>query len=101
MPSSMYGGSSGASLGTPTSAKEPLSVDMSPGASSVSSVSGGANVTPVQSKGHGHPRKPLQKLDYSDFPVNGTAEKQEKWFKTKTIRNWRYNMLTSPEESSY
>ena len=98
---SMYGGSAGATLGTPTSVKEPLSADVSHGASSVSSVSGGANVTPVQSKGNGHQRKPLQKMDYSDFSVNGTAEEQEKWFKAKITRNWRCNKLTSSEESAY
>ena len=93
IPSSMYGGSAGASLGTPT--------DMSPRASSLSSVSGGVIITPVQSKGHGHPRKLLQKPDYSDFPVNGIAKEQEKWLKAKITRNWRYNMLTSAQESAY
>ena len=93
----MYAGSETASLNTPASAKEVVSLDVSPGASSISSIGG----TPVQTKSCGHPRKPLERMDYSDFPINGTHEEQECWFKAKTTHNWRYNILNCSEESSY
>ena len=86
-----------ASLNTSASAKDVVPLDVSPGASSISSV----GATPVQNKSCGHPRKALQRTDYSDFPINGTPEEQECQFKAKTTQNWRYNILNSSEESAY
>ena len=98
-PSSMLDVSDIGSVGTPTLNKGLGSEEPSPGNSSVSSL--GANVTPSQFQGRGRPHKPITKLDYSDFPINGTPDEQERWFKVKQTRNWRYNVLTSPEESAY
>ena len=71
--------------------------DVSPATSSVS----GASATPSVTRHHGRPHKALSRTDYLDFPINGTPEKQEHWFKVKNTRNWRYNVLTSENESAY
>ena len=84
-PSSMCAASENVTSSTPLSGKDVISIDVSPRASSISSA--GANVSPVQPRGCGYPRKTLQCTDYSDFPVNGTADEQEHWFKVKTTHN--------------
>ena len=53
------------------------------------------------SRGHGHPRKPFAKPDYSDFPFEGSRNDQIKWFKAKNTDVWWYNKLISEEEEEY
>ena len=53
------------------------------------------------SRGHGHPRKPIAKPDYSDFPSEGSCNDQIKWFRAKNTDVWWYNKLISEEEEEY
>ena len=71
--------------------------DISPATSTLSA----SSATPTAPRPHGRPHKKLSKPDYSDFPVNGTPEEQEHWFKAKNTKTWRYNILTSENEAAY
>ena len=53
------------------------------------------------SRGHGYPRKPISKPDYSDFPFGGSHNDQIKWFRAKNTDVWWYNKLISEEEEEY
>ena len=91
--------------GTPHSMDldSPMSLSMSE-SSPLSSVA--TSLTPPPSvasgsRGHGHPRKPIAKPDYSDFPFEGSSNDQIKWFKAKNTDVWWYNKLISEEEEEY
>ena len=47
--------------------------------------------------GRGRPCKGKTGVDYSDFPVNGSQEDHEKWFKAKVTERWHYGKLSGPE----
>ena len=69
--------------------------------SPLSSVTASMTPPPSQalgSRGHGHPRKPIAKPDYSDFPFEGSHNDQIKWFRAKNTDVWQYNKLISEEE---
>ena len=40
-------------------------------------------------------------MDYSDFPVNGSQEEQERWFKAKVMERWHFAKLSGPEGEEY
>ena len=47
----------------------------------------------------GHIKK--TEVDYSDFPVNGSQEEQERWFKAKVMERWHFAKLSGPEGEEY
>ena len=51
--------------------------------------------------GRGRPRKEKTGVDYSDFPVNGSQEEQERWFKAKVMERWHFAKLSGPEGEEY
>ena len=87
------------SIGTPQSSKFlDIASDTSPATSMISASS---TATPSMPRGRGRPRKILTKPDFSDFPVGGSYEEQECWFKAKKTNMWWYNILTSDQEAAY
>ena len=87
------------SIGTPQSSKFlDIASDTSPTTSMISTSS---TATPSMPRGRGRPRKILTKPDFSDFPVGGSYEEQECWFKAKKTNMWQYNILTSDQEAAY
>ena len=69
------------SIGTPQSSKFlDIASDTSPATSMISASS---TATPSMPRGRGRPCKILTKPDFSDFPVGGSYEEQECWFKAK------------------
>ena len=87
------------SIGTPQSSKFlDIASDTSPATSTISASS---TATPSMPRGRGRPRKILTKPDFSDFPVGGSYEEQERWFKAKKTNMWQYNILTSDQEAAY
>ena len=85
-------------IGTPVSTKyADNATDSSPATSTISA----GSVTPSNVKCRGRPHKIVTKLDYSDFPVAGTFEEQDHWFRAKQTQNWQYNILTSDQEAAY
>ena len=89
------------SIGTPVSSKmvddQGEAIDSSPATSTISA----GSATPSLPRGRGRPRKLVTKPDFSDFPVDGSYEDQERWFKAKRTKIWRYNMLSSDQEAAY
>ena len=72
-------------IGTPVSTKySDNTTDSSPATSTISA----GSVTPSNVKCRGRPHKIVTKLDYSDFPVGGTFEEQDCWFRAKWTQNW-------------
>ena len=87
------------SIGTPQSSKYlDITSDTSPATSTISTSS---TATPSMPRGRGRPHKILTKPDFSDFPVGGSYDEQECWFKAKKTNMWRYNILTSYQEAAY
>ena len=91
-----------------TESSQKISVD-SPGSASMMDFSPGSSITssltpPLSQasngsvRGHGWPRKPIAKPDYSDFPFGGSHAEQIKWFKAKNTNVWQYNKFISDEE---
>ena len=72
----------------------------SEGSPAASTISAGS-VTPSNVKCRGRPHKIVTKPDYSDFPVGGTYEEQDHWFRAKCTQMWQYNILTSDQEAAY
>ena len=86
------------SIGMPVSTKfADNASDSSPATSTISA----GIVTPSNVKCRGRPHKIVTKPDYSDFPVGGTYEEQDHWFRSKHTQRWRYNILTSDQEATY
>ena len=87
------------SIGTPQSSKFlDITSDTSPATSMISTSS---TATPSMPRGRGRPRKILTKPDFSDFPVGGSYDEQERWFIAKKTNMWWYNILTSDQEAAY
>ena len=40
-------------------------------------------------------------VDYSDFPIHGSQEDHEKWFKAKVTERWHIAKLLGPEGEEY
>ena len=86
------------SIGTPVSTKlADNATDSSPATSTISA----GSVTPSHVKRRGRPCKIVTKPDYSDFPVGGTYEEQDHWFRAKHTQRWQYNILTSDQEAAF
>ena len=89
------------SIGTPVSSKmvddQGEAIDSSPAMSTISA----GSATPSLPRGRGRPHKLVTKPDFSDFPVDGSYEDQERWFKAKRTKIWCYNMLSSNQEAAY
>ena len=75
------------------------SSDFSP-TSSVSSTPW-SNDPKEQKRGRGWPHKECVGVTYSDFPVIGSVEEQEHWFKAKTTERWQYAKLSGPDGEEY
>ena len=73
------------SIGMPVSTK--FADNASEGSPAASTISAGS-VTPSNVKCRGRPRKIVTNLDYSDFPVGGTYEEKEHWFRAKHTQRW-------------
>ena len=84
----------------------------SPGLASMMDFSLGSSITssltppPSQAssgsvRGHGQPRKPIAKPNYSDFPFGASCSEQIRWFKAKNTDVWQYNKFKSEEEEEY
>ena len=87
------------SIGMPVSSKFTDNVtNISPATSTISAAS---VTTPSNVWCRGRPHKIVSRPDYSDFPVGGTCEEQDQWFKAKHTNMWWYNILTSDQEAAY
>ena len=51
--------------------------------------------------GTGRPCKEKTGTDYSDFPVNGSKEDHERWFRAKVTERWHYAKLSWLEGEEY
>ena len=82
------------------------SSDFSP-ASSLLSLQSSAITTPRSSEvkgskpGRGRPHKEKSGTDYSDFPINGSKEDHERWFRAKVTERWCYAKLSGAEGEEY
>ena len=87
------------SIGTPVSSKfTDNASDSSPATSTISAAS---VTTPSNVQCRGRPHKIVSRPDYSDFPVGGTYEEQDRWFKAKRTNMWWYNILMSDQDAAY